>query len=132
MSHLAQLAKLITVMYKWKNINKFMLISNCHYDLMAFWVSFNWMSFCSIGHHLGCIWKGFQKGLFKNFLHNVNLSLGTSFLLNSSKLQKWNSRNKERNILNKQMTNAQLGLEHYKFTCSNKLGLDILHLTRCF
>jgi hypothetical protein len=130
LSHFAQLATLITMIYKWKKINKFILILNCHYDSMPFWVSFNWMSFCSIGHHLGTYGKVFKQGLFKNFLHNVNLSVGTSFLLNSSKLQKWNSRNKERNILNKQVTNAQLGLEHYKFTCSKKLGLNIVYLTR--
>jgi hypothetical protein len=44
----------------------------------------------------GAYGKVFKQGLLKKLLHNVNLSLGTSFLLNPSKLQKWNSRNKER------------------------------------
>jgi hypothetical protein len=36
----------------------------------------------------GAYGKVFKQGLFKNLLHNVNLSVGTSFLLNSSKLRK--------------------------------------------
>ncbi len=106
---------------------------------MSLWLdallgSFNWMSFCSHSHrhHLDAYGKVFKQGLLENFSHNVNLSVGISFFLHSSKLQKWNSRNMERNILNTWMTNAQLGLGHYKFTCSKKLGLDILHLTRSF
>jgi hypothetical protein len=42
----------------------------------------------------GAYGKIFEQGLFKNFLHNVNLSVGTSFFLNFCKFQKWNSRNK--------------------------------------
>jgi hypothetical protein len=72
-----------------------MLISNCCYDSMPFWAPLIECLFVQLDTIWGAYGKVFKQGLLKNFLHNVNLSVGTSFLLHSSKLKKWNSRNME-------------------------------------